>query len=167
MQTTQHETHETIEMRLLRLEYVVIIGLFCFLSSKVIVSILKFLEHKIGTAQRKIRSDRVKYPTLTFCGLKGDIIYNGTLFDENLLYKVVNMSNIFISWEFHQIIDNRTETVFISGEDSQKLIELSSSLYPQSMIFTDDGKSLLRRECVTIEPPKISPAGPRHEVGAT
>ena len=64
-------------------------------------------------------------------------------------------------------MDNITETVFISGEDSKKLSEFSSSLYPQSMIFTDDGKSLLRRECVTFEPSKISPAGPRHEVGAT
>ena len=156
-------------MRLLRFEYFVIIGLFFFLSSKVIVSVFKFLEHKIGTAQRKIRADNVKFPTFTFCGLKEEIVHNGSHFDENLLHKAANnLSNFFISWEFYQIIDNGTEKVFISGEDSHKLTELSSSLYSHSMIFTgDDGKSLLRRECVTLEPPSTSPTGPRHEVGET
>ena len=155
-------------MRLLRFEYFVIIGLFCFLSSKVIVSVLKFLEHKIGAAQRKIRADNVKFPTFTFCGLNDVIIYNGTYFDENILFEATNMSSFFISWEFHQIVDNGTEKVFISGEDSQKLTESSSSLYPHSMIFADDdGKTLLRRECVTIEHQRTSPAGPRHEVRET
>ena len=156
-------------MRLLRFEYFVIIGLFCFLSSKVIVSVLKFLEHKIGTAQRKVRADYVKFPTFTFCGLNEVAVYNGSHFEESLLHKAAkNLSSFFISWEFYQIVDNGTEDVFISGEDSQRLSEWSSSLYPHSMIFTDDdGKSLMRRECVTLEPPSTSPTGPRHEVRLT
>ena len=155
-------------MRLLRFEYLVIIGLFCFLSSKVIVSIFKFLEHKIGTAQRKIRADNAKFPTFTFCGLKLNelTVYNGSYFEESLLHEAANnLSNFFISWEFYRVVDNGTEDVFISGEDSKMLSELSSSLYPHSMIFTDDdGETLLRRECVTLEPPSTSPTGPRHEV---
>ena len=88
------------------LDGTVFLALLCYFISKVVISLLRVEEGKVGLAQEKIRSNTVQYPSITLCfnPVKRVNITTLTSGEDD---GVMNVTDVLVSLSFGGIVDDR------------------------------------------------------------
>ena len=88
------------------LDRTVFLLLLCFLVSRVVISLLKVEEGKVGLAQGKVRSRTVQYPSISLCFDTFKEI-NVSVLASGEVDKVMNITDLLNSLTFGGIANDR------------------------------------------------------------